>query len=361
MHPIFGALSYPMYRPEAEDLYVLLYQVYPDPTEINNKYNRCGPGLPPLNLGQAPDKIWTEALNHLAARALLQVFCTKVQGEQLAPQLKEALDRVFNAEPSVDKNFFSEYVMVLNRVTLRSYLRMLENDASPMKVVLIRGGVKTGKSHCSYLFDHVAKDNGGKSVYIGDGMVGTLNEVIDLLFVALEKQTPVQQGLTTGDAFYRAVCLSLLLKVKEAKCVLWIAVDDLGNGEDGAPRLDPEIRKFFDQFVLQMANPDFRKWFRLMLIHYPEGPVPSKWRSEHWEEIVTQATDIQQGDIEEAIRKWCKMKDLNTPEDEISKKAERILAVSDAPPPAGEPAVPRLRRINDEVNKAIRNLSIPGV
>ncbi len=44
----------------------------------------------------------------------------------------------------------------------------------------------------------------------------------------------------------------------------------------------PEIREFFDQSALHLFDSAVHEWFRLMLIHYPDGPVPTEWDSELW-------------------------------------------------------------------------------
>ena len=51
-------------------------------------------------------------------------------------------------------------------------------------------------------------------------------------------------------------------------------------------------------------HPAFRQWFRLMLIHYPEGPVPTKWASEFWVEERTSAEDIKQEHVVTLLQEW---------------------------------------------------------
>src|SRR5262249_48441929 len=44
--------------------------------------------------------------------------------------------------------------------------------------------------------------------------------------------------------------------------------------------------------------------FRLMLIDYPEGPVPTKWKG-YWAEDRTKQADINEGSIALYFQQWC--------------------------------------------------------
>ena len=102
------------------------------------------------------------------------------------------------------------------------------------------------------------------------------------------------------DAGYKPVAVV----VRIGRCELWIAIDDLGVDEDDMPLLDAKIKEFCDQFALLMMNPAFRKWFRLMLIHYPDGDVPIKWSHESWKEDSPKISDIQEEDVMDFLRWW---------------------------------------------------------
>jgi hypothetical protein len=132
---------------------------------------------------------------------------------------------------------------------------------------------------------------------------------------------------------------------------LWIAIDDLGVDEDDAPLLDPEIRKFCDQFALNMMNPVFRKWFRLMLIHYPDGPVPTKWRHEFWKEDRPSVTDIQPNHVMDFLRWWRTARASRTIlDDEMSSIAHEVISQADTD------EAQRLYLIHSALSEAVKRI-----
>src|SRR5205085_3771289 len=133
MHPIFDLVAYPWHRSEANELYVRLYQVINASPDIDTAYNGCGPNLPPLNLAQAPDKVWKEALESLSKLRLLQTLCNKLQNN-LSPALVEAVNKVVNSKSVVDRTYIIESIPILDRQTLRDSLLLLASDNDPVKV-----------------------------------------------------------------------------------------------------------------------------------------------------------------------------------------------------------------------------------
>ncbi|MGO9902763.1 MAG: hypothetical protein ACLP0J_24435 [Solirubrobacteraceae bacterium] len=92
-----------------------------------------------------------------------------------------------------------------------------------------------------------------------------------------------------------------------------------------------------------MVNPAYREWFRLMLIHYPEEGVPTRWVRDVWEEDRTAHADIQQSDVEDYLRDWAAVQGQLFPA--VEHRAAELLVLVDGP--AADPAVPRVRRISD--------------
>ena len=79
-----------------------------------------------------------------------------------------------------------EGVPVVDREDLRGKLVQLGPDASPLRVLVVRGDAKSGKSHGRHLFQAAARDHGAESsVDLGEGMVFTVEEVVQWLFMAL--------------------------------------------------------------------------------------------------------------------------------------------------------------------------------
>jgi len=269
------------------------------------------------------------------------------------------------------KQILSDDLLILDRVPLREKLERLESDSSLKKVLVVRGDAKSGKSHGRFLFEQVADQNGAVCVYLCESIVGNVEEVIEKLFSAIGAAKEIPAIKTTPDAWYKTVCNKLQDVAVRKKRQLWIAVDDLGTDADGVPLLDEEIRKFCEQFTLQMIDPAFRKWFRLMLIHYPSGPVPTKWKKEYWEEEQTNAGDIQENHILEFLEMWRASQNRTILEDQSKNLAKSVMSKANESteangnPENGEPsgndghtnmAIPRLQIIHDQLTQALREL-----
>jgi hypothetical protein len=249
-------------------------------------------------------------------------------------------------------------VLLLDREPLREQLAALVFETSPAKVLLVRGGPRSGKSHAFFLFAHLAKDRKAECVYLEPSTTPSVDMVIAYLFTTLgvpEKDRP--KGYTTDAAGYNVVCMKLLDGVKKKKKPLWIAVDDLSVDQDGVQLFPKQVREFFDQFVLQMKSPAFHQWFRLMLIHYPDGTVPTKWTRELWTEDRTSAADIKREHLLDFLSSWRAAYVKRTIlDDELNSIADDVL--SQAETPAGGQPVERQRldRINSALCRAIKKL-----
>jgi hypothetical protein len=359
-HPFFDIVAYPWHRTDARELHAVLTMAITVPASIDLLYKGSSAEVLPLNQNQAPNLIWKEALENLAVAGALQALCNLVLAQAgRNKSLRKALEDVINAVPAVEVQFVPDSVSVLDRVELRNSLTNLESDASPVRVLLVRGGPKTGKSQGKFLFERAAKDSGAKVVYLFEGIVATVDDVVKQLFGALEATSEIPDPRsTTREAWYQAVCVQLQEVAARKKQRMWIAVDDLGPGpgDPPAPLLDREIREFCEQFALNMPNPLFAEWFRLMLIHYPEGDVPTRWRHEFWSEDRTSEADVQQTHVEEFLRSWAVHRDRKLLDDEVTSLAASIIATVDGPQPAAHNKVPRLKRLHDTVEQTLRDL-----
>lgn len=358
-HPFFDTISFPWNRPEAGRLHRALFQAVPLPADIDLLYHSCGEGLPPLALGFAPDIIWKEVFEKLAVAGKFRRLIELIQGQPKfnAKPFQDAIREVVNAQEAIDKRILSGDILILDRVNLREQLKKLESDESHVRVLLVRGGPGSGKSYGRFLFEGAAKDKGALTIYLSGGIVATVDEVIAALFAALRAldEIPPKNDTTTA-AWYRAVLNRLMALAPSQDKPLWIAVDDLGVGQDGAPLLDREIRDFCNQFVVFMGNPAFAKWFRLMLIHYPDGPVPTNWQREFWGEDRTSEADVQQEHVVELVRSWLLAHDRNMIDDDLTALAGSVLATAEALTTAGENKVPRLQGIHDALTETLRTL-----
>lgn len=364
-HPFFDATTYPWHLPEATRLHVMLYTTYNVPARIETLYKQCQAGLLPLALGAAPDVIWREALTNLTSAGALRRLCEIVQGEphlQNNVQIQSVIREVLNAQPSIDRLIISNDVIVLDRRTLRQQLSLLESDANSVKVVLVRGDPRSGKSYGRWLFRSCARDRGAQYVYLSADLVATVDEVFLAVFSALGAAGEIPTQLTTEDAWYKSVCYKLQNVLEQKASTqpgakpLWIAVDDLGPGPDGGPLLDQRIRKFFEQFVLMMQNDAFSKWFRLLLIHYPDGPVPTQWEHEYWTEDRTSASDIQEEHVVNLLREWKLTHDRMLLDDELTGLAKRVIEQTETTLAQGPGDASRPQLIHDALIEIVRNL-----
>jgi hypothetical protein len=356
-HPFFDATSYPLHRLEAIALLNALTTAISNVNQISVTYEQCAAGLPPLSLNQAPNLVWVEALKNLSARGLLQKLLDIVGPQfQNSAVMQEKIRDVVNAQGAKEIKITPGNVLVLDRADLRDRLEEMVPDTNPIKVLLVRGGPRSGKSHGRYIFEQFAAEQGSKAVYLYAEIAATVTELINQLFGALEATDKIPPEFTTDKAWYLNACIKLMEAAGKKNQRLWIAIDDLGIGPDGKPLVDGEVNKFCEVFALNMLNPAFRNAFRLMLINYPEGSTPTRWNSEFWTEDRTADSDVKVEHIIELIKAWAIKKDRNIVEDEIKRLAGEVLTKAEAPPPPGEDAKPRLLRIHNELKTTLKDL-----
>ena len=358
-HPFEGGMRYPWSRPEADQLHKLLASDVTSVARIDLLFKRTVPELPTLNLQQAPGALWKDALEQIATAGALLRLCTILRDEPGLPRVQEAAEAMLAVQPEVEKRISHDGRITVNRAVLRQRLGHLTLQDGAVKVLLVRGAPKTGKTWSRHLFERVAREQGAEVTYICNGTVGTVADVVDKLFSTLEASDRIPPQHTTIDAWYKQVCNRLPEVAARRGRPLWIAIDDLGPGTDGVtPLMDKEIRDFFDQFVLHLVDPAVHRWFRLMLIHYPDGQVPTKWESELWEEDRTYRDDVKQEDVAEVLREWRADHGKRMTDDEVVTLAAEVIKHADAPLPGGGPAgdVVRLRRIHDALRTALQGL-----
>ncbi|HWK25097.1 MAG TPA: effector-associated domain EAD1-containing protein [Solirubrobacter sp.] len=351
-NPFFSAAGYPWGREDAVALHHALAQAVPDAGQAALLYQQAGGAIEHLNTAQAPADVWRDALDALSRAAGLRRLCELVRADQRFAAVRGAIDAVFTATSDVELSLLDNDVLVLDRTNLRSCLALLDAADSPVRVLIVRGRTKTGKSRGRYLFDRAARQRGARSLYLFAGIITTVDDVVAQLFSALSALDRIPaRGTTTDDAWYQAVCLQLQTVAAERGQPLWVAIDDLGTDDDGAPLLDPEIRRFCEHVALNTRNPFFAAWVRLMLIHYPDGAVPTRWEPEFWREDRTDHADVQQPHVEAFLRAWATARRRTLLDGEIVTLARDVIAAADADGPA-----PRLRRLDEALTAALREL-----
>ena len=106
-----------------------------------------------------------------------------------------------------------------------------------------------------------------------------------------------------------------------------------------------------------MVDPAFRRWFRLMLIHYPDGKPPTRWSRDSWRKDDTSEADVQAQDVQDLLVRWLGAHNLRMTEAELTALAGDVIAKAEAKSAAGgEEEAPRLQCIHDELTETLRKL-----
>jgi hypothetical protein len=349
-HPFFDAHVFPWERKEALPLYDMLVEVIDDTDEIVMLYVHAGGKRAALDVKQAAAVLWSDVLETLGSGQRLEALCRRLKA---VPRLKQnaafhaLVDAVVNARAEMERQRFAPNVLVLDRAPLRDRLKLLAPASAPLRVLLVRGPPKTGKSWAKHVFQAAARDHGAADFYVYGGMVSTVGELIDELFAAIGAP-PCTTDLddSTDQASYGAVCRELQRAVMATKQPLWIAIDDVRD-------LDDPIREFCDQMAARMRTSAFAAWFRLMLINYPDRTLPTTWTPEIWDEDETADDNVGLEHVEAFLRELPGEGGRKLLEADIERIAKNVIAAADAPPPPGEPAPPRLQRVHDRLVQAL--------
>lgn len=142
-HPFFDAFRYPWHRREAVDLHRGLYQAIGHPSRIDLYYQQSCAELPPLNIRQAADLIWRDALEQLTSSGCLRRFCHLIAEEQTLAAVHPLVDAVVNATHSatdarvmVRTGLAHENVAALDSEEIeRLLLRALRDRGLPPRVL----------------------------------------------------------------------------------------------------------------------------------------------------------------------------------------------------------------------------------
>lgn len=360
MHPIFDGPGLKWTDPDVQNLHKLLSRkkIYNKPEAIELLYDRAGDNLPAINTSLAPSAVWKQALDYLHESGSLRNFCQQLLNDGPPSDMKDVISKIFARESVTELNLI-DGSPVLDRQNLRPRIAALSSSDSSNRVLVIRGEKQSGKTHSRLLFSQAAKASGATSVYLRKGQVNNLREVLNEIFAPIggfTKERDVKVD-TTDNAWHKVICSELLKAARKEKTMLWIAMDNLGK-EGSVPHLEPEIKEFFDQLVVQMSNDVYQEHFRLMLIDYPSGDTPQLWEERLWEEDRTSQDDVREEHVIAFIKASLQKKNKQLPEDTIREKAASIIRtaeqqVSGAPP---ENPVYRIKAIDALLKDYLKTL-----
>ena len=352
-NPFFVPGPYPWGHPAGRPLLQMLGQAITTTNAIVALYEQAGGDVSVLDQNGSPSDVWSSALNLLSAAGLMQALAEVLRAHQAVARRPE-LDAIFSAVSLVEGTLLDGDVLVLDRTNLRACIGRLERSTSPKRVVLVRGETKSGKTRGRHLFQQAAQQRGAQPLYLFAEIIPTVETLIQQLFSALGAFDDVPPpGLTTGPAYYQTVCMKLQSIAAKSDRQLWVAIDDLGPGPDGAPLLDPEIRLFCDTLALNTRNPLLGDRLRLMLINYPPGPLPSRWETDFFDEDRTSEADVDTAAVVEFLHTSATAR---LREDEAREIAETVIATADADPVHPEASPYRLQRVHDALKAALRGI-----
>lgn len=328
-----------------------LSQIIREPTAIDRLLRSCNPGL--FNLQPAePTEMWSYALDRIAAKGCLRELFTLLADEE-SPALNDILADIVNATEAgrADEGFVHCDQVFVNRKKLHLALQRLAPPESAFRVLLVRGDEQGGKSWTRHVVNAYARSLGHACTYVCQGLIGSVDDVLEMIFAGFGKPAPPRDS--TDDAWFGKACRALIRHSVEAKAPpRWIVVDDLGT-RDGQPLLDPQIRRLCDQIVLHMQDPQFAHGFRLVLIGYPDGPLPTRWQR-CWLEDRTSSADIDAAEVSDFLCRWARRNDKNLPREQADLLAAKVLDIAESA--RADDARPRLGRIHDELHDLLETL-----
>jgi hypothetical protein len=358
-HPFFDASTFPWLRDDAKALHTRLWQTISLRAAAVTEFQKsAGMEVPPPAEGLSMDLFWTDALDRLVKARALKKLCENILQNPALRSLHDVVTVVIDAKDAVDLTVIDDDILFLDRDPFRRELSRIRSQAGTRRVLLVRGEPKSGKSWSRHLIERVARDDGAECLYLYQPVIVDLGSVFAELFVAVGASlADVPHQDSSEDAWYRKICLTLQERAKRSNKLLWIVVDDLGF-DGGSPKLDPAICDFFEQFALRMENPAFRAWFRLVLLDYPAGKIPTRWKANTWSEDTTRVSDIQSVDVVEFLKDWTARRALQVTDAALGDLASGLIAEIDtAPsPPAGAVPVARMQRIQDALPAVLATL-----
>ncbi|MES2044605.1 MAG: hypothetical protein V4475_12060 [Pseudomonadota bacterium] len=345
-HPFFDAPRYPWHRTDARDFHKALYTAIPAIIDISRIYAACdNNNLAPLDTAGGPLAVWQDALQKLATLGSLEGLCRLAL--ERAPMLSADVQVIINASPEPPPPP-GHVCLVVDRHKLRTALGQMQPDNATTSVLLVRGAPGCGASWTQQLVTVFAA--GAPVTYLFEGQVFSVEDVLAQLFAFLGKPQHVEPRLETEQAWYRKICNSMQAFAQELGTIHWIVIDDLDDYRDG-PRVDPEVRRFCDQLVLMMANPALARWFRVVLLGYPDGILPTRWKKQVLIEDRPDPSEIDAANVARFVLEWASGARKALSPEKAQEIATHVITRADA-----AQGRDRLQTVHDHIKQAIEAL-----
>jgi hypothetical protein len=350
-NPFFDGIKFPWTRDEARALHKALYSTPSLQTRkvIVRLLVSAGQDVDPVEEA-GPRAMWGEALDNLATARRVEEFCNLLLQDKTYVAIHDAVRAVQSARDATEHIVLSDDRLFINRQQLRDKLQRLMKSKT-RRVLLVRGGAKCGKSWTQYMIADLADSRGEMCIYLNEDNVKSRNGLFEHLFLTIGgAQAKWPEQTESEIAWYQRICTSLI-PYAEKKGPWWIVVDDLGVGDTG-PRFETAIKEFFDQFALAMKNPAFAKWFRLVLIDYPEGRLPTRW-SDFWEEDRPDAAHLDTVAISRFVIDWAQRQNKQLGPEGAELFAQQVMAAVET---VADPEKSRLQSVHDAIVQALAKL-----
>lgn len=314
LNPFLTAIQFPWELPLAVELYDRLVQACPQP-KAEYLVKTAGMQHAAIAWGRPMTESWTTILDNAVKEQRLAALLERVLADPSLLAIHEVVQRVKAAGLEAGPDICSQLLLpgdvpFLNRSRLRTSLRRMRED-TPKTILLVRGEPRSGKTMTYELVRAVAKAAGDRVIYLDENNATQVDKVASYLLERLaDGPAVVPPGDTSDPGWYRLVALEARKVVAAKPQRWWIIVDDLGPDAQNQPRMNPEVLEFFHQFAMQMADPEFSRLFRLVLLDYPTAPnkPPGKLKKTLLEEDRTALyveTDVS-AFVRAALERWKK-------------------------------------------------------
>ena len=347
-HPFFDA-PYFVHDGAGKELYDKLCQIVFDREEIARVYAAVNADLSGMPVFSKAVDTWREILDLFAIKGQLPKLFDHLESDY--HELRALVQAVRDIPDPVQAHVLPDKSIVLDRKLLRDHLTSMN---SYIPVLVIRGARHTGKSHTAKLVRHAF--NPPNQVYeVNARLDWPYSVFVRNLARKIWPAGKLDPMYTSESANYLEVAGELLAFAEQREAlerrwtVLWIIVDDLNDQNENdanRPRLADcqRIRDFLDVFVNALQNSsDYGRYFRLVLIDYPEKPL-RHWPEDIWREERPDPAHIDSKLVSDVLQRHIRG---TLPDDTAAQMANEILA-RDA-----SAATPWLRQVHDRARAAL--------
>lgn len=208
---------------------------------------------------------WQRVLERAAELKKLRDLVDAIRKESIAPGLKDAIANVDGVEDlggslHPQRMLLEGPKVFLGRPSLREHLPQLQNFASPVAILVVRGDAGTGRTWTQSL---LSDRNADRKVYSDENT--QLKATMRAIWKAAAGAVVEPPASHTTEAagfidFWNDVCTALV----DADKRLWVLFDDL---DKGGTRSD--VLLLAETLAMRMVDATFQQRIRLVMLGYP--------------------------------------------------------------------------------------------